>query len=194
MRNYDKILMTGAQGTGKTTLLKALQNEPEFDNWKFYTNVVRTMVEEEGITINKEGTSESQKKIFDRYTQIMEDAMKQPSISDRCIIDVNAYTSWLFDNCDPKDPEYNNLAEEDFKEKRQIVKRKYEFPLLVYLPITFRLQGDGVRSEDEEYQKEIDRKIKQIVDNYGIPYISVSGSTEERVQQIKDAVFGKKEN
>ena len=44
-----------------------------------------------------------------------------------------------------------------------------------------------------EYQKEIDRKIKQIVDNYGIPYISVSGSTEERVQQIKDAVFGKKE-
>lgn len=95
MRNYDKILMTGAQGTGKTTLLKALQNEPEFDNWKFYTNVVRTMVEEEEITINKEGTSESQKKIFDKYTQIMEDAMKQPSISDRCIIDVNAYTSWL---------------------------------------------------------------------------------------------------
>ena len=62
MRNFDKILMTGAQGTGKTTLLKALQNEPEFDNWKFYTNVVRTMVEEEGIAINKEGTSESQKK------------------------------------------------------------------------------------------------------------------------------------
>ena len=27
MRNYDKILMTGAQGTGKTTLLKAWQNE-----------------------------------------------------------------------------------------------------------------------------------------------------------------------
>lgn len=65
--------------------------------------------------------------------------------------------------------------------------------MLVYLPITFRLQGDGARSEDEEYQKEIDRKIKQIVDNYGIPYISVSGSTEERVQQIKDAVFGKRE-
>ena len=82
--------------------------------------------------------------------------MKQPSISDRCIIDVNAYTSWLFDNCNPKDKDYNNLAEEDFKEKRQIVKRKYEFPLLVYLPITFRLQGDGARSEDEEYQKEID--------------------------------------
>lgn len=54
MRNYDKILMTGAQGTGKTTLLKALQNEPEFDNWKFYTNVVRMMVEEEEITINEE--------------------------------------------------------------------------------------------------------------------------------------------
>lgn len=185
--------MTGAQGTGKTTLLKALQNEPEFDNWKFYTDVVRTMVKEEGITINEEGNSESQKKIFDKYTQIMEDAMRQPTVSDRCIIDVNAYTSWLFDNCNPKDKDYNNLAEEDFKEKRQIVKRKYEFPLLVYLPISFGLQGDEVRSEDEEYQKEIDRKIKQIVDNYGIPYISVSGSTEERVQQIKDAVFGKKE-
>lgn len=193
MRKYNKILLTGAQGTGKTTLLKALSVEPEFDNWKFYTEVVRKMVEEEGISINKDGDSDSQKKIFDKYVGIMEEMMQHPSVSDRCIIDVNAYTSYLFDNTDPKDPDYNNLGEEDFKEKRQIVKRKYEFPLLVYLPISFKLQGDGVRSEDEEYQKEIDRKIKQIIDNYGIPYITVKGSVEERVNQIKKELFGKEE-
>ena len=61
----------GAQGTGKTTLLNQLAEESiKVDsgiNFKIITNVVRNLVETEGVKINKKGSSKSQNIIFEKF-------------------------------------------------------------------------------------------------------------------------------
>lgn len=192
MINHRRINFCGAQGTGKTTLFEAVKKDEMFKGWDFYSEVVRQMLEREEIIINENGNSESQKKIFDAYSEILDKMFDNPSVSDRCIIDVAAYTSRLFDTCNPKDEDYNKLSNEDFRERKEVVRRKYELSLIVYFPIEFPLVKDGVRSVDEKFQKDVDMKIQQFLKNYDVPYITITGSVEERLEQLKKVVFSEK--
>ena len=197
MINHRRISFCGAQGTGKTTLFEAVKNDEMFKGWNFYSEVVRQMLEREEVVINENGNSESQKKIFDAYNEILDKMFDNPSVSDRCIVDVRsedvaAYTSRLFDTCNPKDEDYNKLSNEDFRERKEVVRRKYELSLIVYFPIEFPLVEDGVRSVDEQFQKDVDMKIQQFLKNYDIPYITITGSVEERLEQLKKVIFSEK--
>jgi hypothetical protein len=58
--------------------------------------------------------------------------------------------------------------------------------LIVYTPIEFPLEGDGVRSVDPQYQEQIDFLIKNILYSAKLPFITVTGSVEERVAQVEE--------
>jgi hypothetical protein len=60
--------------------------------------------------------------------------------------------------------------------------------LVVYVPIEFELAEDGLRSADPGEQAAIDFMIKNILDTAGIEYITVTGTVEERVAQIENAL------
>jgi hypothetical protein len=60
--------------------------------------------------------------------------------------------------------------------------------LLVYVPIEFAIEDDGERSVDPDFQLKIDFLIKNILDTSGIKYITVTGTVEERLKQINDAL------
>ena len=188
MLKYNKICFTGAQGTGKTTALKVLQEDPDFKDFNFYTEVVRKMAADGEIKINKEGDSQSQKILFDVYGELLNKMRNEYAISDRCIIDVASYTLYLFDHSDPLNEDYNNLSQEVFREGRNILQKKLDLSLLVYFPIEFEVVGDGVRSTDEDFRKEVDLKIQQLLQNYNIPHIIVTGTVEERVNKIKQSI------
>lgn len=192
MINHKRISFCGAQGTGKTTLFEAVKKDEAFQGWTFYSEVVREMLKRKEVVINEQGDSKSQKKIFDAYNEILDKMFDTPSISDRCIVDVAAYTSRLFDTCNPKDKDFNDLSAEDFRERKEVVRRKYELSLVVYFPIEFPLVEDGVRSVDEQFQKDVDVKIQQFLNNYSIPYIKITGTVEERLAKLKKVVFSEK--
>ena len=61
-----KIILTGSQGTGKSTVLKEFENE----GWNVITEVVRNL-SKEGIKINEMGDEEGQKRIFDTYKELL---------------------------------------------------------------------------------------------------------------------------
>ena len=93
----------GAQGTGKTTLLNQLAEESiKVDsgiNFKIITNVVRNLVETEGVKINKKGSSKSQNIIFEKYFDKFTSLDGYIDwVSDRSLIDVVAYTKYLYDH------------------------------------------------------------------------------------------------
>ena len=90
---FNKFLhFTGAQGTGKTTLL------PHVEGFWPITGVVRNL-NKNGNEINKQGTGESQQNIFDEYYKVFRDTSHLPfRVSDRSLIDVVAYTKYLYDN------------------------------------------------------------------------------------------------
>ena len=61
-RDMHRIVFTGAQGTGKTTVLKEFENK----GLKVITEVVRQLASK-GVKINKDGDEKSQVKIFKTY-------------------------------------------------------------------------------------------------------------------------------
>ena len=172
-----KILLTGTQSTGKSTVLKEFEN----DGWDVITEVVRNL-SKEGIKINEMGDEEGQMKIFDTYKELLNG--NKIYISDRGLTDVAAYTWYLV--CKGKvHPSilWKQLEDiDDFFENNRDV-------LVCYFPIEFPVVDDGVRSVDEEFRKQIDNYIKDILDTREIPYITVTGTVEERVNQIKNSIF-----
>ena len=55
-----RIILTGSSGTGKTTVLNLFKEA----GYPVITEVVRNLIKTKGITINKEGTDETQMMVF----------------------------------------------------------------------------------------------------------------------------------
>ena len=165
-----RIIFTGAQGTGKTTILNYFQGKQPI-----ITNVCRTLAKN-GVKINEMGDDESQATIFNKYCDLLS---QNDYISDRGLTDVMAYSKWLF--------EHGRLSEGEWKREQRIFKTFIKaYPAIYfYFPIEFRIEDDGVRSTDEDFRKEIDVNIlKSLQDNPEIPGLTVHGSVEERLEFI----------
>lgn len=50
-----------------------------------------------------------------------------------------------------------------------------------YLPIEFKLDDDGVRFSDLDFQQQVDREICQFITQYKLPVIKLTGDLKERV-------------
>lgn len=168
-----KVIFCGAQGTGKTTILNMFRDM----NYPVITEVVRSLVRDKGIKINEQGTEESQKLIFKTYKALFESTPEY--ISDRGLIDVVSYTCVLaYENDDLEDLKWMQLDElTDWFEANPDVK-------VVYFPIEFNVVDDGVRSMDEGFRSDVDFAIKTIIEALGLDHIVVTGTPEERFQQI----------
>lgn len=174
----QRIVFTGAQGTGKTTVLK------EFENMgvNVITEVVRQLAQS-GVKINKEGDEKGQSKIFKTYKEKLGEFTPEGYISDRCLVDVIAYSMYLADQ---------GKVSADFvtKQIKQFDKFRSENPDIVYcyFPIEFDVVADGVRDTDEEFRKAIDRNINVIFKQCGIAPVLVKGTVEDRVEKVKRAI------
>lgn len=175
-----KLILTGAQGTGKSTVLY----EFEKLGWNVITEVVRKL-SKEGVKINELGNEESQVKIFNTYKELL---AGEEYVSDRGLTDVAAYT-WYLTNKGDIHPSvlWEQLTDiDEFFENNKDV-------LVCYFPIEFPLVNDGVRSMNEHFRKDIDSNIKSILELREIPYITVTGTVEERVKLITDEINKRKQ-
>lgn len=172
--NMTRIIFTGAHGTGKTTILNHFKRE----GYKVITEVVRSLHSSTGIPINEEGTSESQKTIFNTYHDLL--TSKESYISDRGLVDVMAYTGYARERGKVDQETYIDLMQKFISFLWANKDIKY-----VYFPIEFGVEDDGVRSIDREFQRDIDERIVGIMDDLEIPYMVVHGTPEERIEQVK---------
>jgi hypothetical protein len=56
-------------------------------------------------------------------------------------------------------------------------------------PEGVEIEDNGVRETDAEYRMAIDNKIKSITQMFRGDTITISGTTEERIKQVKQAIF-----
>ena len=65
------------------------------------------------------------------------------------------------------------------------------YDYIVYIPIEFDLVEDGVRSSDKHYQKEIDKYIKDILEEHVDPLnmCEIRGSPSERATKVKNIIY-----
>ena len=173
--NKVRIILTGAQGTGKTTLMNALAG----DKIKKISHIRKT-AEENGIDISSV-TEAGQKELY--KTLKKELSSKKSYVSDRGLSCVAAYTfSGAVEGTIKK-----SVADKQYLDLVKFVNNNPDV-LIVYVPIEFEVENDGVRSTDKEYQAMIDFFIKNILETSKTPYITVTGTVEERVAQINAAL------
>lgn len=169
-----RIVFTGAQGTGKTTVLKEFENR----GLNVITEVVRELAKA-GVKINKDGDEKGQTKIFKTYKEKLSSSNINGYISDRCMVDVVAYSMYL--------AEQGKISDEFVKKQmKQLIKFKNENPDIAYcyFPIEFDVVADGVRDTDEEFRTAIDHNITTVMQEAGIHPIIIKGTVEERVTKV----------
>ena len=174
-KKKKRIILTGAQGTGKTTLMNALAE----DGTRTISHIRKTAAEL-GIDTSKP-TAKGQKEFF--KTLKKELSSKKNYISDRGLTCVAGYTfhEALIGEIDKK------IADKQYMD---IVKFHTENPdiLLVYVPVEFEIEDDGIRNIDKLHQTKIDFIIRNLLETTGIKYITVTGTVEERKAQIETAI------
>ena len=104
-------------------------------------------------------------------------------VSDRSIIDIFVYSRLLKTETQEQQMVKQWLCCDIFKEMKN---EKYD--LTFYLPIEFDLEDDGIRFTDKDFQKKVDKELLYVLQKLRVPYITLSGSVEERKQKIKDVV------
>ena len=61
---------------------------------------------------------------------------------------------------------------------------KHEYTHYIYFPIEFDSVDDGVRSVNEKWRRDIDAEFKDVLEGVRQPYLTITGSPMQRVEQI----------
>ena len=174
-----KIGFCGTMSVGKTTLVNALKELPEFKDYEFRTERSKYL-RDLGIPLNTDSTIKGQ---FVFLAERAAELMNENIITDRTVIDVMAFTRLA-----KSIPYY--IADEVCQAASHLIK---EYDYIFYIsPKGIEIEDNGVRTTDAEYRKEIDLEIKGLLNKHSHKnqkIIKLKGSTEERIQKIKQALF-----
>jgi nicotinamide riboside kinase len=176
-----KIGFCGTISVGKTTLVNALKELPEFADYHFATERSKYL-RDLGIPLNTDSTLKGQL-IFlaERASELLHKDM----ITDRTVIDVMAFSHLSITIPFFISADLNKAVSE--------LIRDYDYIFYVS-PEGVELEDNGVRVVDSEYRIELDKTIKKLLEQHKFKfnaikgYSELSGTTEERIQKIKQVM------
>ena len=170
-----KIGFTGTMSVGKSTLVHALKELPEFKDYFFATERSKYL-RDLGIPLNTDSTLKGQT-IF--LAERCSELIKHNIITDRTVIDVIAFTL--------NATSISNEGKRAFEEYASKFIEEYDWIFYV-TPSGVKLEDNNVRTTDSEYRLRIDNTIRFLcsnnlhrIKNFGI----ISGSNEDRLKQIR---------
>jgi nicotinamide riboside kinase len=169
-----RIAITGAQSTGKSTLLRYLKQDDDLKGFEFIDELTRKIAAK-GININEEGSNMSQ--IF-TVTIHAENIVKDHFISDRCALDGLVYTKWLFD--EGKVDKW--ILDYAIGVAKEVIPR-YDY--IFYLPAEIPIEDDGIRSADIKFRDDIVALFEKYTKELGVKLIELSGSVKDRAKLFK---------
>lgn len=179
-----RISVSGAQCTGKSTLIEALSKE--LPDYVVQAESVRYLTKKYGFNID-EPTSDLQLALLNLQTRALYE--NQNILLDRSFVDSTSYMIYY---------KQKETREKTFSPKHLISDEAYDFiktsakelsqrvDLFVFLEPEFELIDDGFRIIDEVQQKQITEIMEQLFEEFGVDYkvIRPTGSVKERVEQV----------
>jgi len=170
-----KIGFCGTMSVGKTTLVNALKELPEFKDYHFRTERSKHLMSL-GIPLNTDSTLKGQL-VFasERSAELMQEKI----ITDRTVIDVMAFCD-LSESMEDHEKFYLNAT---------LYYLVDEYDVLFYVsPEGVEIEDNGVRETNAEYREAVDKKIKSIIGMYRKDTVTIKGTVEERIEQVKNTV------
>ena len=179
------ISFTGAQSTGKTTLLNLIRDK----NYEFnyVDEVTRRIKREYNLPINEDGGDITQTMIMSDHIANIYKKYDNDVVLDRCALDGVVYTQWLHNK--------GKVSKEVLLWAKKIYNTlidKYDV-IFITSPNDVPLVDDGERSIDKDFRDEIIDIFNMYIDDMKIysrevNLFVVEGSIEERMKYIKNVL------
>ena len=171
-----KIAFTGAQSTGKTTLLNRMKHDPMFNlEFDFRDEITRRM-QRKGLSINEGGNDITQLLIMNSH---IKNSLIDNVIMDRCALDGLVYTDWM-----SRKGKVQQWVIEYADNVFKMLIGRYDY--IFYLVPEFDIEDDGVRSTDIDFRNEIVELFEKYIKAMNIPVIKLTGTVEQRLNKIKE--------
>lgn len=174
-----KIAISGAQSTGKTTLINKLREI--FPDFIFKTEITRELANK-GFKINESGTDETQIAIMQSHMDRLK--ISSDVIYDRCILDGVVYTHYLF-NSGKVSRNTLDIVKDSF------IQNIANYDLIFYIKPEFDIVDDGERSINQSFRDEVVKLFEEYIHDYNIPVNILSGSVDERVKYFSEYIKNK---
>ena len=185
------ISFTGAQSTGKTTLIKKCMDTLPHSDWEFVPEVTRLVKRNHCVDINELGNDDTQILILAQHlsnANCSYDRDLKGVIMDRCIIDGLVYTNYLYSE-NKVSPDVAHHSEYMFN------KLLPKLDLVFYTsPKDIPLEDDGERSINIAFRDGILNEFEDILYYIDSQYddvpevIRLEGTVEERLDIIMKAL------
>ena len=184
---------TGAQSTGKTTLLKRLKEANKWDHpFEFIPEVTRLVRREYEVPINEGGDDITQmlimtehiRNIYKGRTDNLIRGIHQ--IYDRCALDGIVYSHYLLDKGKISRTTYDacDLIYRKLRDKYDVI--------FYTSPDDVELVDDGERSIDKHFREDIiglfDMYLQYGIIEKGPRVVYLEGTVEERLETIKSTL------
>ena len=172
-----RIGFAGTMSVGKTTLVKALAELPEFKDY-FIATERSKYLSDLGIPLNTDSTLQGQI-IFlaERASEILRDNV----LTDRTIWDVCAFT----DNAKSIDV----YAKYRYIELATCMGDQYDIVFYIS-PEGVEIEDNGVREINSDYRDKIDETIVALINRFPPKrLVNIKGTTEERIALVLEAFY-----
>lgn len=180
-----KIVLVGAQSTGKTSVMNALPTELKKYGIR---EVIRNMAAQDPtVHINQNGDDWSQNRFFFEYLYLF---AKYPKyISDRGLLDVCAYTLWLVRT--------GKVSQETYEKQMYVLQdwmKTHPDVVHIYFPASyFGVVDDGYRDANEMNRQEVDQCVREVIGDLIARklwkgYTISDSSITDRVKELNDII------
>lgn len=184
-----KIALSGAQGSGKSTMLAALEQStylrdlvksPNYGPIEFLPEIVRDIKRRYNFKINEHGTLDTEMMVMTTHLQNL--IARPRFVTDRCLVD-----NWIYAQLNEKPLPKEYMVFDTWLVERMVE----EYDLIFYIPNEFDPPDDGVRNLDPVYFAAVKRKFEEeytrLMETHD-NIIRLTGTIVERIGKMEAAI------